>query len=539
VVATILSLRWRILIHQFQRDWWRLLFVVAGLVWSVSIVPLLVVGSQQLAFENIGVRHDALVLVSGLLGAAWIVVPLLATGVDDSLDPHRFAPWGVNVRRIMPGLAAAAFSTVPALFFVAVGGVMVSVWHTVDGAPLVMVLGAVGALATVASWVFGARVAVLWATRALASRVGRLLIAAIICTAVVLLVGAALIVRASGLEDFFSYEVPGLITGWSRTPVAAGFAAAGMLAAGEPYAATWRLAIAICWAAVLYVAWRGEVARALVQPVARSGGSRRISDGILAAVGSSPAASAGLRGLLFSPQTAVIRARLARSWATDSRHLAQLIGAVLFPVIGGGMAVVVAGGAGAWIAALPVALALGIGWGRHNDLAYDSSAIWLDIVSGVKGRRVLMGRMLATSQWAVPIVVAASLAAAAIASRWDVALPVAAASIGVLGVAYGVATVTSVLLPYRVPAPGQSPFGSDAGAIGASLVGQAVSSLGTGVLVPVVAGPLVAAFVWGGAWWAVTVAAGLLIGPAAAVGGMMLAGSLYDQRSGRLIGALS
>ena len=91
--------------------------------------------------------------------------------------------------------------------------------------------------------------------------------------------------------------------------------------------------------------------------------------------------------------------------------------------------------------------------------------------------------------------------------------------------------MTSVLLPYRVPAPGQSPFGSDAGAIGASLVGQAVSSLGTGVLVPVVAGPLVAAFVWGGAWWAVTVAAGLLIGPAAAVGGMMLAGSLYDQRS--------
>ena len=76
----------------------------------------------------------------------------------------------------------------------------------------------------------------------------------------------------------------------------------------------------------------------------------------------------------------------------------------------------------------------------------------------------------------------ASVAAAGLAARWDVFPAVAATALGTLGMALGVASITSVLMPYRVPAPGESPFGADAGSIGASLVGQLVSSLGTGVV---------------------------------------------------------
>jgi ABC-2 type transport system permease protein len=214
------------------------------------------------------------------------------------------------------------------------------------------------------------------------------------------------------------------------------------------------------------------------------------------------------------------------------------VGALVFPLLIGGLAFVFANQAGVWMAALPVALGITIGWGRHNDLAYDSSGAWLDIVSGVRGVDILRGRLLGVVLWAAPAVVAASAAVAGTAHRWDVLPAVAATALGALGVALGVASLTSVAMPYRVPAPGESPFGADAGSIGASLAGQVVSSAATGLVAPIALAPLACAFVWSGAWWAVSIVWAPLVGIAAALIGTSLAGKWYDARSGRLIGAV-
>ena len=96
--------------------------------------------------------------------------------------------------------------------------------------------------------------------------------------------------------------------------------------------------------------------------------------------------------------------------------------------------------------------------------------------------------------------------------------------------ALGVASITSVLMPYRVPAPGESPFGADAGSIGASLAGQVVSSIGTGAVVPFIVAPLVFAFVWGGAWWPVAIVWGPLAGGVIAWWGTSIGGRWYDAR---------
>ena len=72
MVAAILSLRWRILVNQFQRDWWRLLFVGIGAIWSVSIVPALVVGSAWLSKTPTDVKEGVLVA----LAAIGIAAPL-------------------------------------------------------------------------------------------------------------------------------------------------------------------------------------------------------------------------------------------------------------------------------------------------------------------------------------------------------------------------------------------------------------------------------------------------------------------------------
>ena len=110
---------------------------------------------------------------------------------------------------------------------------------------------------------------------------------------------------------------------------------------------------------------------------------------------------------------------------------------------------------------------------------------------------------------------------------------------GVLGVGLGIAAIASVLLPYRVPAPGESPFGAQPGTIGASLGAQGAASLATGVAVPVVVAPLLAAFVWGGPWWSVSVVVAVACGLSGAWVGTRIAGAVYERRQGQLIGMIS
>lgn len=533
VVTAILSLRWRIVRHQFRRDWWRMLFVVAGAIWSVSVIPTLLVASQALSMRSVDVKQDALVAVGTVLAFAWVVVPLLATGVDDSLEPARFAPWGIAPRRMMPGLVVASFTTVPALFFAAVVGVMAATWRGENHGVWVLTVAALGAALSLATWVASARLAVLWATRLLATRVAKAALAFLAMVAIALVVSTIAVVRADGLDSFLGGEVATALTALARTPWAAGFAAPTSVALGEPWGAAWRLVMLAGWLAILLAAWRSAVEHSLVNPVSRSGGPLRTTDGVLAAV------ERRIPMWRATPTTRAVLARSARSWRIDPRYVAQVVGAIAMPTIAGGVAVAAFGSQGPWLYALPIVLGITIGWGRHNDLAYDASAAWLDIVSGVRGAQVIRGRLLATAGWAAPAVAIMCIGAAALTGRWAALLPVLVVAWGVLGIGLGIAAISSILLPYRVPAPGENPFGAEPGAIGASLGAQAASSLATSVAVPFVVGPLLGAFVWGGPWWVVSVVVGVLCGAVGVWGGTYLAGVLYDRRAGRLISMVS
>jgi ABC-2 type transport system permease protein len=521
------------LVNQFRRDWWRLVFVALGALWSISIVPALVVGSSELSKTSFDVKQSALVALSAFLALAWVLVPLLATGVDDSLDPSRFAPWGLGSKRLMPGLTVAAFTTIPAILFVGVALVMAASWRGGDKQATVLVVAFIGAVLTALTWVFSARVATLWAVRLLTTRAAKGVVSASVAVLGAVVAGAIIRVRAEGLASLLENEIATALTQLGRTPIGAAMAAPASIVEGNVWGAVWRLAMVAAWVVVLHFAWRDAVSYVLVHPTARGAGVRRNRDAILAS-----GERTGRPWSLVRPVTRVVLSRTARSWRTDPRYVTQIVGALVFPVMIGGLILSFSGNSNVWMAALPVALGITIGWGRHNDLAFDSSGSWLDIVSGVRGADILVGRLLGVVLWAGPALIVLSVAAAGVAGRWDVFPAVAATALGTLGMALGVASITSVLMPYRVPAPGESPFGADAGSIGASLLGQVVSSVGTGVAVPFIVAPLVCAFLWGGAWWAVAIVWGPLAGGVLAWWGTSLGGRWYDSRSGRLLGAV-
>ncbi|MCB2413490.1 hypothetical protein LGT39_11600 [Demequina sp. TTPB684] len=533
MVAAILSLRWRIMRHQFRRDWWRLLFVAAGAIWSVSLIPTLFIASHALSSRTPDLKQDALVAVAVLVAFAWVLVPLLATGVDDSLNPALFAPWGIELHRLMPGIVVAAFTTVPALFFAMVAGVMAATWRGEDNGPWVLMVAAIGALLSLGTWIASARLAALWATRLLASRGSKFAVGGLAVAALALVSATIVRLRTVGFEEFLESELTTGVRAVANTPWAAGFSAPAAVAMGDAWGAAWRIGLVALWLVVLLAAWRSAVEHALVNPVSRGGGALRARDGILAVV------ERRLPGLRATPVTRAVFARSARSWRIDQRYVAQVIGAVAMPVVMGGVAVAALGSNGPWLLGLPVLLAVTIAWGRHNDVAYDASAVWLDIVSGVKGAHVLRGRLLATAGWAVPAVVAMSVAAAAVTGRWSALPAVLLVALGALGIGLGIAAVSSVLLPYRVPAAGESPFGAEPGTIGASLAAQLGSSAATGIVVPLVTAPLLAAFVWGGVWWTVSALVGMACGVGGVWAGTHVAGELYERRKGRLVGMLS
>ncbi|MFV0633166.1 hypothetical protein [Demequina sp.] len=545
MVATVLGLKYRVVRHQLRREWWRALMLIAGGIWALTLIPSVVWMAVELSTQTSDSREQILVGAAALCVLGWTVVPLLVTGLEDTLDPGRFAIFGAPVRALMPGLTIAAFLTIPALFFLVVFAVLAQSWSS-DGMGVRLVALA-GALLTVAVMVVGARVSVAWGARAVTTRRTRTLSALAVAAGVGAVAPAGWIIVRGGLENAAAYELPVVLEWLGRTPVGAGMVAPGALARGDEAGAAWRLALMLATVVVLYLAWRTNVAYALVHPVARGGGLQRRADAILDAPGTrawSRGAAKVTRGADPARASAVlarraVRARALMYWATDPRYLVGAISVLVMPVLFFALVVPVLDLDPRWSLAAPILLASSIGWGRHNDLAYDSTALWMDVVAGRLGRAVMAARMQAVLLWAGPAVAVAALAVVWWSGLWHAIPGLTGACTGVLGATLGIAAVSSVWLPYRVPAPGESPFGAEVGSLGASVLAQVVSGAAMLAVLPLATLPLILSVTLDARWGWLALVAGVGIGVGACVGGVRAAGALYDRRSGRLVAAVS
>src|SRR5699024_6103425 len=81
-------------------------------------------------------------------------IPILSSGVDATLDPHRFVLFGIPRRTLMAGLSVAGVTTIPgATTVLAVAGLSLAWWRT----PAIVPVALVGGLLAVAICVIGSR----------------------------------------------------------------------------------------------------------------------------------------------------------------------------------------------------------------------------------------------------------------------------------------------------------------------------------------------------------------------------------------------
>lgn len=561
MVATLVRLRWRLTLNSLRANVWALIGTIVGALYGLGLLLALVAGAIGLGGLGADAAAPVLAAAGALTVLGWALVPLMLTGVDSTLDPRAMAAWTAPSRPLAIGLAVAAATGVPGVITGAGLLLPVLVWAVAGqwGAALLALALAPAALATC---VLLSRVVVIGAGVS-TSRRGRDR-AGVIAVLAILLVSLAPALLNLGTRLDSGVDLEGLRTAArvaGLTPFGWALAAPGHLARGEAAAAIGLSAAALALPAALAPVWERVVGRVMTGP-ARSNARSRAYDGA-AQEGGAQAGAAGvsrvlpwhrrLEGIMPSPAAAVA-ARCLRYWRADPRYLVQAISLVITPVLlavmialgrtsivdAGETASLAPGRAPAVLLAAPVLTALLSGWGLHNDLAFDSTALWTQVSASVRGRDDRLGRIVAAALWQTPVIAVLALGGGAWTGLWRALPAVGGLSAALYGCALAWSSLTGVLLPYEVNAPGDSPMKSRTS--GTALIAVLVQMVGMGVIglaaAPVIAGFAVMALAGAWGWGWPFLAAGVLWGAGATWAGIAVGGRLLDSRGVRILIAI-
>ena len=568
MVATLVRLKWRLTLNSLKNNIWALIGTAVGTLYGLGLLLALVAGAIGLGRLGADTAAPVLAAAGALTVLGWTLVPLMLTGVDSTLDPRAMAAWTAPSRPLVIGLAVAAATGVPGLLTGAGLLLPVLVWAVAGqwGAALLALALAPAALATC---VLLSRVIVIGAGVS-TSRRGRDR-AGVIAVLAVFLVSLAPSLLNLGARLDSGIGPQGLRTAArvaGLTPFGWALAAPGHLARGEAVAAIGLAAAALALPAALAPVWGRVVGRVMTGP-ARSDARSRAYDGAAeggaqagAGGGGAAGAAAGaarvlpwhrrLERIMPSPAAAVA-ARCLRYWRTDPRYLVQVITLVVMPVLtpvmialGRASAIDVGetslapGRASAVLLAAPALAALLCGWGLHNDLAFDSTALWTQVSASVRGRDDRLGRLAAAALWQGPIIAVLALVGGAWTGLWHALPAVGGLSAAIYGCALAWSSLTSALLPYEANAPGDSPMKSRTS--GTAFLAALVQMVGMGVIclaaAPVVAGFTAAALAGAWDWGWPLLAGGALWGAGAAWAGVVVGGRLLDSRGVRILTAI-
>ncbi len=533
MVATVVRLRFRLFRTSLRRN---TAVLVAWLLGAVSLLStLLVVGT---GFAAVGLRvvpdHRAetgtwLVLGGSLLCVAWALLPPLLFGLDQTLEPARFAPFPLRGGDLAPGLVAASFIGLPGAATLLAALTTTALWL---GTPRALLPALVGAVIGATTCLVVGRLTTTALAGVLSSRRGRD-VSVVLGVGVLGAVYLGLVALTSGRVRWDFDPAPlGAVLRW--TPLGAPWAVGGDAAVGDWAGMTVRLGLSVVYTAVLVWLYGRTLDRALTAPPSSRPRVKTRPDAVARAV-------ARTSRRTWFPVLAVA-ARARRYWVKDPRYLSNIPVLVLLPLF-----MVIMGRSLATIPEFPEVLprhiaqlgceAAGLAAGLIllSDIGFDSTAWWLHLTAGVRGWADRLGRVLAQVGWAVPGLAGLCVVVALAAGLPVWSLSVIGSTLGAYLAALGVASVVSAVAVYPVALPGASPMSSRGGLSSLAMTAQLGGVGATFVLwLPVgVAGHL-AAPSWG---WLVTVG-GLVWGLVILAVGVVVGGRAVDARGPAIMALL-
>lgn len=536
-VRHFVRLKLRVTANGLRGEPWRIALFVLGVVFAFGFaVSGFFLFSVPGLIDDVRSAGVVAALGGGLLVLGWLFLPLVFFGVDESLDPARFALLPLDRRTMVTGLIAAALAGLPAIsMLIATTGLVLSSGQLGGaGAALAAAVGVVcGLLLCVA---VSRAVTSAFAT-ALRSRRARDL-AAISLAVVAALLGPLQLVALSEARnaDWDRLVIAARIVGW--TPLGAPYTLGQEVVEGRAWAVPVKLLITLATIAALLWWWSRSLESAMLGATGNAPGRTRD------APAGTPVDQLFPRLLPWLPRTrfGALVSREVHYWWRETRRRASLITftvvGVFLPVMvglgSGGLADArggphgVAGGSLIFVGVL-AAVSLG------NQFGFEGNAYAANIVAGVPGRVELHSRVLGFCVYLVPL-----LAVIAVVVGIVVGAPAEIpALLGMLAAAYGmglaVVLPVSIFGAYALPDT-SNPFAisSGAGLTKGLLSFGALLTAGVGTL-PM----LVVAYLLGDAWTWVGLPIGLAYGLVAYLVGAQLAGALLDRRMPELLAAVS
>jgi len=515
VVAHVLRLRLALLLGSLRSGRrLRTLLLLAAVAAATVVVCLAVL---SLADAPAPVARTVTVLGASAMLLGFLVGPILV-GAVDQLDPRRFRAFGVDERRMPFILTIAAFVSVPSLALVAVN-VTVCVVAIRLGTPwpLAVLMSLAGLLSTI----LVARIGMAVNALIMPERRSRELTALFALVVVVVAFPVALFLASLEWDGRVPGPVAAVTAVLGVTPLAAPF---GLLfdSAGADVSAAWVSGtVAVLTVIALVALWSWLVRRLLTtteRPVAA-----RERTGL------------GWFGLLPSNAFGAIAARSLVYWLRDRRYIMNII---VVPVAGvlTVLPLLVAGVPMQIAALVPVpVMALFFGWLPHNDVAYDSTALWTHVASGVSGIPDRLGRLVPVALVAVPVLAVAVPLTLLMIDDWRLLLPLTGVAASLLLSGLGVSSIVSAVAPYAVSRPGDSPFQQPQRPSSRGSYGPAVAFLGAIVVSAPALWLFALTIVRGDEYAAAAFWTGIAAGIGMLVLGVAVGGRIFERSGERLM----
>ena len=513
MVGHLVRLKLRLLANGLKRSVWQVVLLGLAALYGLSAFGAVASGLVYVSTQVLVLRELVVVLLGAGLVLLWWVVPLVAFGVDATLDPARFAPYPVPRPQLLAGLAVSGLVGVPGVLTVLVALTSTVLWWR---EPAALVAGLLGAVLAVATCVAGSRALTTALARVVVRRRVRELGAALVLVPMIFIGPAISGVTMGASRIRFADAEPAVrIVGW--TPLGAAWAMAPDVASGRWGQAAARLGVAVATLAVAVLVWDRALARALVDPPHDVAGRRQRGLGWFGRVPATPLGAVVARCLTY--------------WVRDPRYALAVVAVPVFPLL----FAVLGMGSGLVLAAGPIAGFL-LGWSVSSDVSFDGPAFWVHVAAGVRGGVDRLGRTVAVLLLAVPVVVVMTVACAVLLHRPDAVPALLGCALGTLTTTLGVSAVASALVVYRVRRAGENPFSTQQGATAPAILTQLAGWTAVGVLCAPVNVLTVLAVVGHrtGLGWAL-LGAGPVLGTALMAAGVRIGGRTLDRTAPDLL----
>ena len=516
MVSHLIRLRYRLMWNGFRRSAGAAIgaiFSVLGYLYLLAMVYIAAVVAALTPVADISFtdRGAVLVLVTGVVLLSWLIGPILLSATNPFTNPRNFLPFAIPNRQFMPGVilgGVLAPTGIGTLVLFATGAV---VW---GWEPVAIVAGILAAVIGTLMCVTAMQVCVGLLTNVISKRAVRDAIQLIVLVPV-MLGGLAIIGAVETLQHL--WEVLPTIATWVAFTPAGSLALPWFVAEGHWGLAALHLVVMLGYLVALIYAYHAIIQRA-TRTAGGADATQREQSGL------------GLIGRAKTPMQA-IWARALLSWFKDPRYAASLVVVMVFILFGVlGTTVLDTGFLSGLVTLLPALIAYMLAFSISADLAYDSTGFSLHVTTGVRGVDDRLGRILALLTWALPLVVALTVAMTFTQGVVDQVAAWLGLNIGILLVGAGLSAVISARYIYPVPPPGTSVMASPEGGMGRTMLIQLLGMTAQILLsIPVIV-PVVVALVTASQLWAVvSVLVGLGYGAAMLWVGVRVGAAWYER----------